>query len=198
MNLSFDPKTTAVLSLDLQAGVVAAYLKDDDSLLQRAERVLSGARRAGMLVVHVRLAFRPGCPEISENNALLVRIKRSAQHQRLFDREAGDIHPVLTPLPGDVVVTKSRVSAFAGTDLDLILRASNVRSLVLFGIATSGVVLSTLLEATDRDYQVAIVEDCCADADSELHDCLAGKLFPQRATVLTSKDFLKEQDEGKL
>ena len=64
----------------------------------------------------------------------------------------------------DLIVTKSksRVSAFAGTDLEVPLRAKDVRTLVLVGIATSGVVLSTLLEACDADYDPVIIADCCA------------------------------------
>ena len=84
----------------------------------------------------------------------------------MFEGASGAIHPALGPESGDVVVTKRRVSAFAGTDLEIILRAKEIETLVLFGIATSGVVLSTLLEASDRDYRIAVVTDCCADLDA--------------------------------
>jgi nicotinamidase-related amidase len=59
----------------------------------------------------------------------------------------------------------------------------------LFGIATSGVVLSTLLDASDSDYRIVVIKDCCADLDSELHSALIDRLFPQRADVLTSGEF---------
>jgi len=72
----------------------------------------------------------------------------------------------------------------------MILRASGIDTLVLFGIATSGVVLSTLLEASDADYRLIVSEDCCADLDSALHSCLVEKLFPSRVTVLTASEFL--------
>jgi nicotinamidase-related amidase len=67
--------------------------------------------------------------------------------------------------------------------------------LVLFGIATSGVGLSTLLEASDRDYQVAVIADCCADVDNETHACLVKRRFPQRAVVLVANDFLNVENE---
>ena len=83
------------------------------------------------------------------------------------------------------------VSAFESTDLDLILRANNIEKLVLLGIATSGVVLSTLLHACDADYDLAVVKDCCADREPELHDCLIDKFFPSRADVLSANEFVE-------
>jgi nicotinamidase-related amidase len=83
-------------------------------------------------------------------------------------------------------VTKSRVSAFAGTDLEVLLRANDVTTLVLFGIATSGVVLSTVLDAADRDYRLIVVHDCCADLDVDLHETLVSKVFPRPAAVVSA------------
>jgi nicotinamidase-related amidase len=62
--------------------------------------------------------------------------------------------------------------------------------LVLLGIATSGVVLSTLVEAADADYRLAVIDDCCADLDSALHDCLIQRFFPTRGAVLSSEGFV--------
>jgi nicotinamidase-related amidase len=107
----------------------------------------------------------------------------------MFQGEMGDVHPALKPEGDDIVITKHRVSAFAGTDLDMVLRAHDIDSVVLFGIATSGVVLSTLLGASDRDYRVAVLKDCCIDQEPELHSCLIEKLFVRRATVLTAAEF---------
>jgi len=51
----------------------------------------------------------------------------------------------------------------------MILRAKEIDTLVLFGIATSGVVLSTLLDASDADYRLIVVKDCCLDNDADVH-----------------------------
>ena len=72
----------------------------------------------------------------------------------------------------------------------MILRANDIDTLVLFGIATSGVVLSTLIEASDADYRLAVIGDCCADLDSALHDCLIQRFFPKRGSVFTSEGFI--------
>ena len=82
-------------------------------------------------------------------------------------------------------MTKRRVSAFAGSDLDVLLRAGGIRSLVLAGIATSGVVLSTLRQAADLDFGLTVLADACADADAEVHRVLTEKVFPRQAEVTT-------------
>jgi nicotinamidase-related amidase len=77
----------------------------------------------------------------------------------------------------------------------MILRAKEIGTIVLFGIATSGVVLSTLLEACDADFNVIVISDCCADLDAELHDALLNKLFPRRAEVITAGEFIGQLAE---
>jgi nicotinamidase-related amidase len=99
--------------------------------------------------------------------------------------EATQIHPALGPRAEDPVVLKKRVSAFAGSDLEVLLRSLEITHLVLTGIATSGVVLSTLREAADRDYELTVLSDACADADEEVHRMLTEKVFPRQAEVLS-------------
>lgn len=188
--MPFDPKRSAVLSMDLQAGIVSMYVKDD-TLIPRAAGVITQARDAGMQVIHVKVGFRPNIPEASPRNRFLSVVKSSPKHQQFFQGESGAIHPTLAPAATDLVVTKNRISAFAGTDLDLLLRAHDIENLFLFGVATSGVVLSTALTALDADYNVNIIKDCCADLDPELHQILLDKFFPRFATVLTADEFLK-------
>jgi nicotinamidase-related amidase len=161
--ISFDVSHTALLAMDCQAGIVSIYAKPEAEFIERASRVLSAGRSAGMLTIHVQVGFRPSLPEVSERNKLFSALKSSLQSQTLFQGSAGAIHPALGPAEHDIVVTKHRVSAFAGTDLEMILRAKQVDTLVLFGIATSGVVLSTLLEASDADHRVVAIADCCSD-----------------------------------
>jgi len=186
--LSFDPTRTAVLSMDIQTGVVSAYVKDD-AFIPRVARVLNLARRAGMRVVHVKVGFRPNVPEASPRNLFLSAVKASPAHQQFFQGDSGATHAGAAPEPNDLIVTKSRVSAFAGTDLDLLLHANDIDTLVLLGIATCGVVLSTSVDAFDADYRVVIVKDCCADSDTELHTCLIDRYFPRMASVITAEEF---------
>ncbi|HEY8745038.1 MAG TPA: isochorismatase family protein, partial [Chloroflexota bacterium] len=84
-----------------------------------------------------------------------------------------------------------RVSAFAGSDLDLILRAGTIDTMVLCGIATSGVVLSTLRQAADLDYRLVVLADGCLDSDAEVHRVLMEKIFPRQADVLTVEQWIQ-------
>jgi nicotinamidase-related amidase len=95
------------------------------------------------------------------------------------------VHPALAVRPGDLEVTKLRVSAFAGSDLEVLLRAGEIRHLVLAGIATSGVVLSTVRAAADLDFGLTVLADACLDADAEVHRVLTCKVFPRQADVLS-------------
>jgi nicotinamidase-related amidase len=187
--VKLDLAHTAVLSMDMQAGIVSHYLPDE-TLVRRAAEVLDRCRAVHLPVIHVRVGFRPGLPEVSERNPLFGAIRNSPEHQKLFEGEAGAVHPLLGPKEGDIVVVKHRVSAFTATDLDMILRAQSVETVVLFGIATSGVVLSTLLDAGDADYRVIVIRDCCADREPELHAALLEKLFPRRGSVMDAAEFL--------
>jgi nicotinamidase-related amidase len=135
---SIDPARPAVLSMDLQAGIISIYAKDDASFVERAAPVLGKARELGIHVIHVQVGFRKKLPEVSPRNSLFAAIKNSERHQRLFEGDLGAIHPMLGPTGDDIVVVKHRVSAFAGSDLEMILRANEIDTLVLFGIATSG------------------------------------------------------------
>ena len=85
-----------------------------------------------------------------------------------------------------MVMTKRRVTGFAGSDLEVILRSQGIGHLVLAGLSTSGVVLSTLREAADKDYRISVLSDRCADHDPEVHQLLLTKIFPRQAEVLES------------
>jgi nicotinamidase-related amidase len=191
MAMELDPARTAALCMDMQAAIVAIYTGDQQTeLLTRAAAVLQRCRERGVTVMHVQVGFRPGLPEVNPRNALFAAIRSSPERQKLFQGEAGRIHPAVAPVGDEIVITKHRISAFTGTDLEMILRAKGIDSLVMFGIATSGVVLSTLLDAVDADYRAVVVGDCCADQDAEVHKVLVEKFFPRRGTVVTAAELV--------
>lgn len=84
------------------------------------------------------------------------------------------------------MVRKTRVGAFSTTDLERQLSDRQIDTLILAGISTSGVVLSTVRDASDRDYRVLVLSDACADPDPEVHALLIAKVFPRQADVITS------------
>jgi len=154
------------------------------TLIGNLLQAIAAARKAGIPVIYVVLGFREGMPEISPDNRSFHNYKRSTPdfHRMLG---ASSIAPELAPQPGDLVVTKRRVSAFTGSDLEIVLRAQKIHHLVLSGISTSGVVLSTLREAADKDFQLTVLSDGCADPDGEVHTVLLSRVFPRQAEVLT-------------
>jgi nicotinamidase-related amidase len=169
----------ALLVMDVQRAVVERFA--DDDLLERVAEAIAAARGGGIRVIYVRVAFRPGHPEVSSRNRMFAAVRDAGG---LIDDEGAAIHDAVAPLPGDVVVTKLRVSAFAGSDLDVVLRAGEITHLVLCGIATSGVVLSTVRAAADLDFELSVLHDACADGDPEVHRVLTEKVFPRQAAVL--------------
>lgn len=177
---------TALLLMDVQQGIVDRL--GDAALLDRLAQVTAAARASGILVVYVRVAFREGYPEVSPTNRSFSIISSGGRFTETDP--ATQFPPAVAPQPGDVVVTKRRVSAFSGSDLDVVLRSKGVDTLVLTGIATSGVVLSTIREAADRDFRLVVLADGCADADAEVHRVLLEKVFPRQAEVLTTGEWL--------
>lgn len=173
---------TALLVMDVQNGIVSRFTENENMLLP-FQKAVEAARRHDMPVIFVRVAFREGFPEISPNNKSFSAISKSGN--MTISTTATQIHESLQPQSNEPVVTKLRISAFAGSDLEVILRSRKIDTLVLSGISTSGVVLSTVREAADRDFALTVLADACLDADPEVHRVLTEKVFPRQADVLT-------------
>jgi nicotinamidase-related amidase len=181
----FDAASTALLIMDMQPAVLAGGFEGTDELTERLVEIRGLARSQGVQTIFVRVGFRPGYPEISQNNRTFRQIA-AAGRLGLDDPHAG-ICPELAPEPEDIVVIKHRVSGLHATDLDQILRARGIRNLILTGVATSGVVLSTLRAAADMDYRCIVVSDGCVDRDPVVHEVLINRVFPRQADVLDSE-----------
>ena len=172
---------TALLVMDIQAGTIGR-VPDSKTLLDTLNQAIAAARSAQIPVIYVVVGFRKGFPELGNGTAKTFAALRQGAFPGLEDPT---VDPSVAPQPGEIVVTKRRVSAFAGSDLETILRSHQIQHLVLTGIATSGVVLSTLREAADKDYRLSVLSDGCADLDPEVHNVLLNKVFPRQADVVT-------------
>ncbi|SRR5581483_7652798 len=181
---------TAFVVMDVQRTTVA-YIGDDQAFLNRLAKAIDTSRKAGIMVIHVTVRFREGYPEVSPHNRLFSTALTSGR----LPSTALEIHPTVAPSPREVVVTKLRASAFSGSDFEVILRSQGINHLVLCGIATSGVVLSTALEAADKDYELTILSDCCADKDQEVQRVLMTRIFPRYAEVITIEEWSKQVKE---
>jgi nicotinamidase-related amidase len=186
----------ALLVMDMQVGIVTRYAQTGD-ILTPISTAITAARAASIHVIYVAVGFRPGYPEISPRNKSFSAIKQQ-QSFLSATMTTTEIHPAIAPQPTDIVVTKRRVSAFSGSDLEVVLRAQNISHLVLCGIATSGVVLSTLREAADKDYQLTVLADCCVDSDEEVQRVLLSKVFPRQAEVVTAEAWRTKLNPGEI
>jgi nicotinamidase-related amidase len=185
-----DPKTTAVLSLDCQKGL-AEFAPGSERIYEPAGRLLAAVRAKGFPVIHVGIGFRPGYPEIHSAHPMFARIRGSGRF--VVGTDSAAFHPGLALRDGEITIVKHRVSAFSGNDLEMILRAQGIAQLVLFGIATSGIVLSTVRQASDMDFRCVVVKDCCFDGDEEVHRVLTEKVFARQAEVLDADALIRER-----
>jgi len=187
--MKLDPQKTAFLTLDLQKGIFG-LAPGSESVIPTAAKAVAFARRNQFRVIHVGLAFSPGHPEIPDFESPLLRAKQS----NLFVKgtPSAEFHADIWH-PDDLVIYKQRVGAFSDNHLELVLRSRRIEHLVFFGIATSGIVLSTLRRAFDLDFRCVVLKDACFDADPEVHRVLIGKIFPKQAWVAATDEFIAAQ-----
>ncbi|MES9511237.1 cysteine hydrolase [Streptomyces sp. NPDC000609] len=180
------PERTALLAMDFQNGIVP-LAPDSDALVERVASAVADVRAAGGTIGHVRVAFT------EDDWAAVPGTNKSfgavAAAKMLHDENpASRIDVRLTPRDGDIVVRKIRYGSLSTTDLHEQLRDRGIDTLVLAGISTSGVVLSTLVDTADRDYRVYVLSDGTADPDPEIHRVLLGRVFPSRAHVISTAE----------
>ena len=177
---------SALLIMDMQSSILAR-LSDTTLLLANVKNAIANARAKKIHVIYVVVGFRQGAPEISPNNKGFTASRNLLTSGKMEDMIK--VHPELTPLSDDITVVKRRVSAFSGSDLEVVLRALSIQHLILAGVATGGVVLSTVREAADKDYRLTVLKDGCADADEEVHRVLTNKIFIRQADVMTVEEW---------
>jgi nicotinamidase-related amidase len=176
-----DPSKTALLVMDYQNGIIP-MAPNPEELLAGAREAIDLMRSHGATIGYVRVGFA----DASEiGGAMGKRVGGIAALEHFHaDHENTQIHADVAPEDGDIVVRKIRVGPFGSTDLHEQLQERGIDTLVLAGISTSGVVLSTVRDAHDRDYRLIVLADLCADRDPEVHEVLVGKVFPGQAEVI--------------
>ena len=194
-DLTLEGSKTALLIADFYADAMGNLEHAASrNVVEKTAALQQAARDAGVFVCYSATVFRPGYPEISDRNKTFSQRKNSGQPA------VGDpvslIHPAVAPIAGEVVVGKHRVNALFATDLDMTLQANNTETLIILGYATSGVVLSTVRYAADLDYRLVVVEDCCADQESEVHEFLTQRIFPRQSEVVNSQDVIEALGQG--
>ncbi|KJM47062.1 cysteine hydrolase family protein [Klebsiella aerogenes] len=181
-------KNSALLVMDFQKIILNNFLQPESArnVIRNTASLISTAREAGVTVIYVSVGFRNGYPEVSQNNTIFSAIKANGIF--INDSEETAIHEGVAPAENEVVIVKRRVGAFSFTELDMVLRAQRIENLIIAGVTTSGVVLSTVGQAFDLDYRLVVASDCCADPDHDKHVFLVEKILPQHAIVTSSSE----------
>src|SRR6195952_4191651 len=174
---------TVLLVMDVQSMIVEPAPSE---MLEAVARAIAGARTAGVPVVYVRVALRPGRAGVSPRNKRLTRL-----HADLTEGAPGlEFHPAIAPEPDDIVLTKHRVSAFAGSGLDVLLSSLGTTHLVLTGVSTSTVVLMTAMTAADLDFDITVLSDGCFDSRPQVHAVLMSDFSRALAPVAPADEWL--------
>ncbi|WP_328607356.1 cysteine hydrolase [Amycolatopsis sp. NBC_00345] len=179
-------RRTALLLMDFQPEILG-HLPQPGAVLENAMTALDWAREHGVKAVFVRVAFAPeDYDAIPAHHKAFSAVKQG----RLFadGDPALDIDPALEVRDGDIVVRKTRFGAFSTTDLHALLGDESIDTLVVGGISTAGVVLSTVRDASDQDYRIFVLADATADPDPEVHRVVLEKVLSHQADVITTSD----------
>jgi ureidoacrylate peracid hydrolase len=183
--ITIDVAKTAVIVVDMQndfgtRGGMFDLGGIDISQIQAAvgptSKVISSARRNGVKIVYLKMAFRPDLSDLgssdSKNRLNHMRLNvgkvvraPDGRESRILIRDTWntDIVKELTPHADDVVVYKHRFSGFFQTDLDATLKKLGVKHLIVTGCTTSVCVESTVRDAMFRDYTSVVLADCAAE-----------------------------------
>jgi nicotinamidase-related amidase len=182
---AIDPSKTALLIMDYQNGIIP-MAPNPEELLTGARQAIDLARSHGATIGYVRVGFA----DVSEIGGQMgKRVGGTAALEHFHaDHANTQIHADVAPEKDDIIVRKTRVGPFGSTDLHEQLQTRGIDTLVLAGISTSGVVLSTVRDAHDRDYRLIVLADLCADGDAEVHEVLIEMVFPKQAEVISAAE----------
>jgi maleamate amidohydrolase len=162
------------------------YLGSTDCL-EGAATVLTAARRAGIPVVHTRVAYNAS----GADGGVFFRKVGALRHFAGPDAPLGEIRPEVFPRPEEVVVTKQYASAFFGTSLAATLTAAGVDTLIITGVSTSGCVRATAVDAIQYGFIPLVVRDAVGDRDPRPHEANLFDLQAKYAEVVSSDTVLE-------
>lgn len=179
------PKTTALVLIDLQNGIVGLPLtpRTGPDVAQRSRDVANRFREAGSPIVLVNVGFAPDFADAPSQPVDQPLSGRSGGMPEDFSKLVDGLKQ-----PGDIIITKRQWGAFYGTELDLQLRRRGVNTIVLGGIATNFGVESTARQAWEHGYAVVIPEDLCTSLSEDLHHMAVRSIFPRISRVTQSDE----------
>jgi len=185
-----DRRRAALVVVDVQNDFVESQTSACAAeILPRLKQMLTAARKVGVKIVYTQAFVSDQTSSDVWRSGLSKR-----PHGAAFCRQGSrgsEIHSEVTPLAGDIVIPKYRYSAFIGTNLEVILRAHEVKSLIFTGLTTNVCVESSVRDAYQRDYWTVMVSDCTAASAPELHHASLRSIERNFGLVATSGEILR-------
>jgi nicotinamidase-related amidase len=186
-DLDFDIRSTALVLIDLQRGIVTRQTTPHSAadVVARASLLAQRFREAGAPVVLVRVTF-----SADDGDRLKLKVDEAAPVTLPIPADFGEIVPELGPKAGDILITKRQWGAFYGTELDLQLRRRRINTIVIGGIATNFGVESTARSAWEHAYQLIFAEDAMSGLKPGAHEFAVQNIFPRLGLVRTTEQVL--------
>jgi nicotinamidase-related amidase len=187
-DFSIDPKTTALVLIDLQNGIARHNTAPHSAadVIARGIELATAFRAAGSTVVLVRVTF-----SADGSDRLQTPTDAPSPSMSGMPPDWSDIVSELGPKSGDIVVTKRQWGAFYGTDLELHLRRRGIQTIVIGGISTNIGVESTARDAYERAYAMVFAEDAMAGQSAEAHQFALTTIFPRMGRVRSTAEIVK-------
>lgn len=193
--MKIDKNKTALLILDfvndllseegrLASFGIAAHAKQRN-VISNTKKLLEKARSEGLKVIYSKVEYREGYPEI-RNSKAPIQLGLPQTGALVKGSYGSEICNELKPLPGEVVISKSRINPFTNSEFEKQLEG--IETIILAGVATNFVVESLARTASDLDYNVIIAEDCCASMNQEMHDFSINCILPNLGSVVSSEE----------
>lgn len=200
------PSRTAIILIDLQNdiirnpngpfyGAIAEQVRTKQ-VVENVVRLTDGARAAGALIFYITVVRRQDYGDVVNQISELLVAGKATPAKRQVSLVEGThgarLADELKPEPQDYVLVKKRRNAFHQTELDLHLRARNITTLAIGGVATDLGVENTVRDAWDRDYNVIVLEDISVSVPPAAHDYAITNVFPRMARIMTSGTLVAE------
>lgn len=160
-------------------------------IIANIQKVIDVCRANQTPIYYVIVGFSKDYKEWSSNTKLFKNVK--CKKQAILGTWATQIHASVAPRENDVIITKHRVDPFYNTSLELLLNTAGVDEIILTGVSSEFVVLSTTLSAHDRDKKVTVLQDCISSSDEYSHEC-AMHIISKLAEISTSEQLLLTRD----
>jgi nicotinamidase-related amidase len=183
--IQFDPKSTALVLIDLQNGIMGRPIAPHSStdVVARAAQLGAALRAAGGTVAYVRV-------DVASMIHLPVDVPSRDPNAPPPPAIASELIPESGFQPGDLFITKRSWGAFYGTELDQLLRRSHIRTIILGGVATNIGVESTARAAFDRGYELIFAEDATSSLSAEAHTFAIQNIFPRMGRVRSTQEIV--------